>query len=274
MPGLGYSSGEDSDMDMGEGMGERMGEAGDMDIVDAVWWAEQQRLRFFQSPMKEDADRDYSWACSNCTFQNAAGIWQCEMCSHHKPGESCYCVLVLSKHAAACFVGDSHSLLFFVVDALAGAMVLRMTDSGPAAVPATSTAPLLPMVAGDAGGAGKRSRAELQRQSSREGLPSPQHKKGRTRRTARQKGSSTGLEVGCNFQQCFQHWRSPPADCCGKLCRTKSHRRQNAADVEVIRRALDRRVHCGCALSAQLHTAGRWEYKGGCVAAGGCTSAS
>ena len=57
------------------------------------------------------------------------------MCSHHKPGESYYCVLVLSKHAAACFVGDSHSLLFFVVDALAGAVVLRMND--------------MPMVAGD-----------------------------------------------------------------------------------------------------------------------------
>ena len=152
----------------------------------------------FQSPMKEDADHDYSWACSNCTFQNAAGMWQCEMCSHHKPGESYYCVLVLSKHAAACFVGDSHSLLFFVVDALAGAVVLRMTDSGPAAVQATSTAPLLPMVAGDAG-AGKRSRAGLQRQSSREDLPSPQHKKGGTRRTARQEGSSTRLKVGCNF---------------------------------------------------------------------------
>ena len=61
-------------------------------------------------------------------------MWQCEMCSHHKPGESYYCVLVLSKHAAACFVGDSHSLLFVVVDALAGAVVLRWTDSGPAAV--------------------------------------------------------------------------------------------------------------------------------------------
>ena len=43
------------------------------------------------------ADRDFSWACSNCTFQNAAGMWQCEMCSHHKPGESYYCVLVLSN---------------------------------------------------------------------------------------------------------------------------------------------------------------------------------
>ena len=89
--------------------------------------------------------------CSNCTFQNAAGMWQCEMCSHHKPGESYYCVLVLSKHAAACFVGDSHSLLFFFVDALAGAVVLLLNGSGPAAVQATSTAPLLPMVAGDAG---------------------------------------------------------------------------------------------------------------------------
>ena len=53
-----------------------------------AWWAEQQRIRGFVSPMKEDADRDFSWMCSNCTFQNAAGMWQCEMCSHHKPGES------------------------------------------------------------------------------------------------------------------------------------------------------------------------------------------
>ena len=56
----------------------------EVDIVDAAWWAEQQRLRFFQSPMKEDAERDFSWACSHCTFQNAAGMWQCEMCSRHK----------------------------------------------------------------------------------------------------------------------------------------------------------------------------------------------
>ena len=126
------------------------------------------------------------------------------MCSHHKPGESYYCVLVLSKHAAACFVGDSHSLLFFVVDALAGAVVLRWTDSGPAAVQATSTAPLLPMVAGepmvagDAGaGAGKR---------SREDPPSPQHKKLRTRRTARQKGSSTGLEVRASCLVALLHF--------------------------------------------------------------------
>ena len=89
-------------------------------------------------------------------------------------------------------------------------MVLRMTDSGPAAVQATSTAPLLPMVAGDAG-AGKRTRAELRRQSSREDPPPPQHKKVRTRRTARQKGSSTGLEVGCNLQPTFQLWRSAAA---------------------------------------------------------------
>ena len=87
-------SDSDSDMDMGEGMGE----AGDVDIVDAAWWAEQQRIRGFVSPMKEDADRDFSWMCSNCTFQNAAGMWQCEMCSHHKPGESgtiqaCCCLL-------------------------------------------------------------------------------------------------------------------------------------------------------------------------------------
>ena len=71
------TSDSDSDMDMGEGMGE----AGDVDIVDAAWWAEQQRIRGFVSPMKEDADRDFSWMCSNCTFQNAAGMWQCEMCS-------------------------------------------------------------------------------------------------------------------------------------------------------------------------------------------------
>ena len=37
----------------------------------------------------------------------------------------------------------------------------------------------------------------------------------RARRAARQKGSSTGLEVGCNLQRTFQHWRSAPADCCG-----------------------------------------------------------
>ena len=81
---------------MGEAvdMDEGMGEAGDVGIVDAAWWTEQQQLRFFQSPMKEDAERDFSWACSHCTFQNAAGMWQCEMCSHHKPGESYYCVLV------------------------------------------------------------------------------------------------------------------------------------------------------------------------------------
>ena len=240
-----------------------------MGIVDAAWWAEQQRLRFFESPMKEDADRDFSWACSNCTFQNAAGMWQCEMCSHHKPGESYYCVLVLSKHAAACFVGDSHSLLFFVVDALAGAMVLRMNYSGPTAVQATSTVPLQGNGAGDAG-AGKRSRVELQRQSSRD-PPSPQHKKVRSRRTARQKGTSTGLEVGCNFQQCFQRWRDAPADCCPRSCRKADHRRQNAADVAVIRRVLDTAVDCGCALSAGLVAAGRAEYKGGCLAAGGCT---
>ena len=41
--------------------------------------------------------------------------------------------LVLSKHAAACFVGDSHSLLFFVVDALAVtilAVTVVSTDDG------------------------------------------------------------------------------------------------------------------------------------------------
>ena len=130
-PGLEYSSGEDSDMDMGEEVGEEMGEAVDMDEgmgVRARRAARQKGSSF--GPMKEDADRDYSWMCSNCTFQNAAGMWQCEMCSHHKPGESYYCVLVLSKHAAACFVGDSHSLLFFVVDALAGAVVLRADGGG------------------------------------------------------------------------------------------------------------------------------------------------
>ena len=78
------------------------------------------------------------------------------------------------------------------------------------------------------------------------------------------------IQVGCNFQQCFQHWRSAPAGCCPRSCRKVDHRRQNAADVDVIRRVLDRRVHCGCALSAQLHNAGRGEYKDGCVAAGGC----
>ena len=70
--------GEDMGEDMGEAvdMDEGMGVAGDMDIVDAVWWAEQQqRLRFYQSPMEEDADRDYSWRCSNCTYQNAAAAF-------------------------------------------------------------------------------------------------------------------------------------------------------------------------------------------------------
>ena len=75
----------------------------------------------------------------------------------------------------------------------------------------------------------------------------------------------------CNYQQTFQHWRSAPADCCGRLCRTKSHRRQDAADIEVVRRVLDTAVDCGCVLSAGLAAAGRAEYKGGCVAAGGCT---
>ena len=28
---------------------------GEVDIFDAAWWAEQQRLRFFESPMEEDA---------------------------------------------------------------------------------------------------------------------------------------------------------------------------------------------------------------------------
>ena len=62
----------------------------------------------------------------------------------------------------------THTLYCFLLLMLLQApwlVVLRMTDSGPAAVQATSTAPLLPMVAGDAG-AGKRSRAELRRQSS------------------------------------------------------------------------------------------------------------
>ena len=31
---------------------------GEVDIFDAAWWAEQQRLRFFESPMKEDAADD------------------------------------------------------------------------------------------------------------------------------------------------------------------------------------------------------------------------
>ena len=44
-----------------------------------------------------------------------------------------------------------------------------------------------------------------------------------------------------------------------------------AADVAVVRRVLDTAVDCGCAVSAGLAAAGRAEYKGGCVAAGGCT---
>ena len=31
---------------------------GEVDISDAAWWAEQQRLRFFESPMEEDAAGD------------------------------------------------------------------------------------------------------------------------------------------------------------------------------------------------------------------------
>ena len=108
-PGLEYSSGEDSDMDMGEEVGEEMGEAVDMGegMGEAVDMDEGMGVRARRAarqkgssfgPMKEDADRDYSWMCSNCTFQNAAGMWQCEMCSHHKPGESgtiqaCCCLL-------------------------------------------------------------------------------------------------------------------------------------------------------------------------------------
>ena len=64
-PGLEYSSGEDSDMDMGEEVGEEMGEAVDMDEgmgVRARRAARQKGSSF--GPMKEDADRDYSWACA------------------------------------------------------------------------------------------------------------------------------------------------------------------------------------------------------------------
>ena len=80
-PGLEYSSGEDSDMDMGEEVGEEMGEAVDMDEgmgVRARRAARQKGSSF--GPMKEDADRDYSWACSNCTFHNAAGMWPPSSC--------------------------------------------------------------------------------------------------------------------------------------------------------------------------------------------------
>ena len=97
-PGLEYSSGEDSDMDMGEEVGEEMGEAVDMGegMGEAVDMDEGMGVRARRAarqkgssfgPMKEDADRDYSWACSNCTFQNAAGTWQCEMCSCAVPGQ-------------------------------------------------------------------------------------------------------------------------------------------------------------------------------------------
>ena len=64
-PGLEYSSGEDSDMDMGEEVGEEMGETVDMDEgmgVRARRAARQKGSSF--GPMKEDADRDYSWACA------------------------------------------------------------------------------------------------------------------------------------------------------------------------------------------------------------------
>ena len=75
MPGLGYSSGEDSDMDMGEEVGEEMGEAVDMGegMGEAVDMDEGMGVRARRAarqkgsscgPMKEDADRDCAWACA------------------------------------------------------------------------------------------------------------------------------------------------------------------------------------------------------------------
>ena len=74
-PGLEYSSGEDSDMDMVEEVGEEMGEAVDMGegMGEAVDMDEGMGVRARRAarqkgssfgPMKEDADRDYSWACA------------------------------------------------------------------------------------------------------------------------------------------------------------------------------------------------------------------
>ena len=84
-PGLeygGWSSEEDGGDEMD--VDEEMGEAGEVHVADTEWWAA--KLRTWKSSTKEDADRDYSWTCGACTFQNAQGMWQCEMCSRRKPG--------------------------------------------------------------------------------------------------------------------------------------------------------------------------------------------
>ena len=72
MPGLEYSSGEDSDMDMGEEMGEEMGvEMGEaVDMGEAVGMDEKRNFVDVMSRQKPRTD--------------AAGMWQCEMCSRHK----------------------------------------------------------------------------------------------------------------------------------------------------------------------------------------------
>ena len=68
VPGLEYSSGEDSDMeDMGEEMGEEMGGAVDM--------GEKRNFVDVMSRQKPRTD--------------AAGMWQCEVCSHHKRCKAC-----------------------------------------------------------------------------------------------------------------------------------------------------------------------------------------
>ena len=79
MPGLEYSSGEDSDMDMGEEMGEEMGGAVDM--------GEKRNFVDVMSRQKPRTD--------------AAGMWQCEVCSHHKRCKAVQSVHHLLHVAAA-----------------------------------------------------------------------------------------------------------------------------------------------------------------------------
>ena len=83
MPGLEYSSGEDSDMDMGEEMGEEMG----VEMGEAVDMGEKRNFVDVMSRQKPRTD--------------AAGMWQCEVCSHHKRCKAVQSVHHLLHVAAA-----------------------------------------------------------------------------------------------------------------------------------------------------------------------------
>ena len=126
-PGLEYSSGKDSDMDMGEEVGEEVGEAvhmGEGMGVRARRAARQKGSSF--GPMKEDADREQylTWMQTRKEKKkreskqekkrnfidvmsrqkprtDAAGMWQCEMCSHHKRCKAVQSVHHLLHVAAA-----------------------------------------------------------------------------------------------------------------------------------------------------------------------------